>query len=562
MAKRLLENGGDDALLKAKQRKEGKTETKTKEEKVEGKSEAKEEEKEEKNEEVKEEIKEEVKEELQDTKEEEVDAILKEVEEGDTPKGTRRKRSSGRQEEEPLPEVEAADTETEYEEPDLSGFPPKLFIEECSYDKLNGMYRIMAKPSRGRPCYCKTANKNVFLYWHSSKRWHVGFELSAKKCTASIPDIGDLALPTEPYPNDWKVIEKHHDKAEGDGVKKDKVKCVSMRVIDGSVLNDSHQKDVIQPLELSSNAREEVLPESKASPSTPRKPNKTNNRPLPKKRNAVAYDEEAALVANAQQSDSEDEPKAKATPSQHSQLSDSNETASGSDSEESSSSESASEDTRKASEAEDTHFQALSQKAQSIVSKLNAMSKDQAAAKVKHLFATMRSKTKKGMPLAAPNGFSPSDMEHIAKWCFRHLGLTDLDVSPSITMSSAGPRTPDEPQPQTPPEDTSKRTEAQTLLPHHTHQPTKSVLRHPADRNKRKRSIQYAPDGDLKTEVTIPSYKSLGEGLWFQCPGSLVNCDHCNRLVPQAMGSLQGAPARSQFAQNLFLCQECSARAQ
>lgn len=66
----------------------------------------------------------------------------------------------------------------------------------------------------------------------------------------------------------------------------------------------------------------------------------------------------------------------------------------------------------------------------------------------------------------------------------RHLGLTDLDVSPSITMqkpqsraraagdrfwlpvtiaiarhlvvlsrSSAGPRTPDEPQPQTPPED-------------------------------------------------------------------------------------------------------------
>eukprot|EP00913_Durusdinium_trenchii_P029389 g27549.t1 len=88
-------------------------------------------------------------------------------------------------------------------------------------------------------------------------------------------------------------------------------------------------------------------------------------------------------------------------------------------------------------------------------------------------------------------------------------------------------------------QDTSKRTEAQTLLPHHTHQPTKSVLRHPADRNKRKRSIQYAPDGDLKTEVTIPSYKSLGEGLWFQCPGSLVNCDHCNRLVPQAMGSLQ-----------------------
>lgn len=96
------------------------------------------------------------------------------------------------------------------------------------------------------------------------------------------------------------------------------------------------------------------------------------------------------------------------------------------------------------------NLQALSQKAQSIVSKLNAMSKDQAislyevvdmqiisaarwclkaAAKVKHLFATMRpvqtasvpsphciiasilfsvltlvcrSKTKKGMPLAAP----------------------------------------------------------------------------------------------------------------------------------------------------------------
>ena len=156
-----------------------------------------------------------------------------------------------------------------------------------------------------------------FLYWHSSKRWHVGFDLSSKKCTAwrsqlevslfctgwdvpqllwhfhflkarSIPDIGDLAPPIEPYPQVWKaasllgilldlvaimhfclrwkrvwlwlyrkcsqleVMEKHRDKA--DGVKKvislvgfpfkrdhvslilvmslspkDKVKCFSMR---------------------------------------------------------------------------------------------------------------------------------------------------------------------------------------------------------------------------------------------------------------------------------------------------------------------------------------------
>jgi len=57
--------------------------------------------------------------------------------------------------------------------------------------------------------------------------------------------------------------------------------------------------------------------------------------------------------------------------------------------------------------------------------------------------------------------------------------------------------------------------------------------------------------------IQIVSYRTSGDTLWFQAPGSTVNCDRCERGVAQSMGALQGAPGHSQFAQDEFLCSDC-----
>merc|ERR1712232_106565 len=64
---------------------------------------------------------------------------------------------------------------------------------------------------------------------------------------------------------------------------------------------------------------------------------------------------------------------------------------------------------------------------------------------------------------------------------------------------------------------------------------------------------------DQYTQTKIDNYRYLGSQLWFIQPGSVVHCDECDRPVAQAQGTLQGAPDRSQFAQNKFVCSDCLA---
>jgi len=88
----------------------------------------------------------------------------------------------------------------------------------------------------------------------------------------------------------------------------------------------------------------------------------------------------------------------------------------------------------------------------------------------------------------------------------------------------------------------------------------RSALRRPGARRNSHRRISYVDESRLITRVQVASYRGCGEQLWFFSPGAVVTCDSCEKDVPQSMGTLQGAPTQSQFAQSLFLCGECSAR--
>jgi len=77
---------------------------------------------------------------------------------------------------------------------------------------------------------------------------------------------------------------------------------------------------------------------------------------------------------------------------------------------------------------------------------------------------------------------------------------------------------------------------------------------HAAAKPKRSR-VAFPPDGLLAQVIFVESDKDLQ--LWFRMPGAVVYCDSCEKGVPQSMGSLQGAPNQSQFAQNKFICSDC-----
>ena len=69
--------------------------------------------------------------------------------------------------------------------------------------------------------------------------------------------------------------------------------------------------------------------------------------------------------------------------------------------------------------------------------------------------------------------------------------------------------------------------------------------------------ISWAGAG-IANYTSIQSFKHLKDKLWFRLPGDLVSCDVCSECVPQCLGSLHGDPKRSIFAQDTFLCTNCS----
>merc|ERR1719375_2912713 len=97
-------------------------------------------------------------------------------------------------------------------------------------------------------------------------------------------------------------------------------------------------------------------------------------------------------------------------------------------------------------------------------------------------------------------------------------------------------------------------------LPHRQNKKLKPVLSKdwkPKKKNGARISFSDTGGGSLAAETAVESYKGAGEQLWYTMPGAIVICDQCEKGVPQGMGTLQGAPNQSQFAQCRFLCSDC-----
>jgi len=58
-------------------------------------------------------------------------------------------------------------------------------------------------------------------------------------------------------------------------------------------------------------------------------------------------------------------------------------------------------------------------------------------------------------------------------------------------------------------------------------------------------------------ELSVTSYRSCNEQLWYTNPQANVMCERCKRRVPQKQGRLRGAGSSS-FMCDEFLCNECS----
>lgn len=138
---------------------------------------------------------------------------------------------------------------------------------------------------------------------------------------------------------------------------------------------------------------------------------------------------------------------------------------------------------------------------------------------------------------------------------------------PQESAKPAAPTTPTEhPAPYTPDENQMSTHPTPNQLPHRTmDEPAKSALKKSGVR-RTNNPIFFPTNVHNPLQLTcvaqapIQSFKAFGDTLWYIAPGQMVQCDGCERSVPQAMGSLQGAHGASQFAQNAFFCIECRPR--
>eukprot|EP00931_Biecheleriopsis_adriatica_P048080 TRINITY_DN2776_c0_g1_i1.p1 TRINITY_DN2776_c0_g1~~TRINITY_DN2776_c0_g1_i1.p1 ORF type:complete len:565 (+),score=157.64 TRINITY_DN2776_c0_g1_i1:89-1783(+) len=491
------------------------------------------------------------------------DAPAQELESED--RGKKKKRRSGEEGEEELPEVADVETDTEYDQIDLSNFPAKLRVEASINEKMNGLYRLLPKPSRGRPSYCKTRHdsKPLFLYWAPSKKWQVGYVCGGKSSFGYCKDIGETYPPIEPYPNVWQVQPKAD---KGDEKKQDKVKCLGMRVIDQDVWEEAQwPQDLIQPDEV---APEKEAAEKSSSPTKEPAAKAKEKTKSPQKATGAApavataakstNDDEAAMVeAAAGSSDESDDDDKKAKES------DSNQTDESQSESESSSSEESASPTKPAAKA--TTLQELSKSAQALITKLHALPPNEAPKKAAQVMEGLRTKIAAGKSVG---GMNTEDLKQVQEYCRRTFGIAPAQAAKpqaakQARQNAAQPSTPDMPdagQPTTPPMDAPIQRVPANALPHRTMKALPKVLRLPGSARNYNRRLNYVDNTQIRTEVSILSYKASGEHLWYQSPGALVFCDDCDRQVPQAMGQLQGAPSRSQFAQNEFLCTECMQR--
>jgi len=495
------------------------------------------------------------------------------------------------------------DSETEYPDLDISDAPEKVRVEGSGRKAIDGLYHLIPKSARGRPSYIAFLDKKaMYLFWNK-KKWMIGSDYGSSRNVASVKDE-ELTTPCEPYPSAWKVFSKETHEY---------LKMMSLRVIDVALspLPDGREKlpsQLDEPRllgglgtgerkrraedapklsgedggELPIKAKKQKVaktPESKKSDgadkvasgkgdSAPAKLGAKKDAP-PKGATGTAKPDGAGKADTTAKSDEEEAPESEiSSSSEESETEESSESSSSESGSEEASPKPAAQENRKAATpatpptpppkplTEEEKRKAAAEKAEAFESRLRAQVARLAPEAVpKYLLRLKESMHKKGTKLEDIAG-GEDKVKEIFERLLKTCGPKEDSKPKTATNNPVAPKKDGLAQPVTPPEVHSR----QDNEPHHRQFPQKrSALKKPyAPRTKQARHISYTDivrRESLTMEVAITCYR--GEPLWVSMPGAVVVCDSCDRGVPQTMGSLQGAPGHSQFAQDRFICNPC-----
>jgi len=504
-------------------------------------------------------------------------------------------------------------------EVDINACPKSLVIEGSTKKGCNGTYNLMNDMIKGRPSYQHTkkdSKDKIWYVYYAKGQWRIGAELGTSKYVLQVKDNGQPA-PVEPYPFLWRSFDKtdagdkfeviSHGMRVMDFALQDPLEELPLQPLEPA--EEKTAGEVASPSRRKSHKKKEVDPakeEKVSAEALAKKEKEAKDAAEEKKMRESLASEKVGVVkkrakedkidaAMIEQADMEDDPKAflidllvEAMRKRGEPVKEGVAQQAASDSDSSEASEAESESDAESSKSSSSSDSAPEESAAAAAPRPNVPVDKEKLAKQRQTFeekirqqlsriADPKERVKK---LGSLRVLMLAGVKKMGE----DYGMEHNDVVALLDsldkQFTGGPSAPKAAPPKhllakakgelkgasTPPEDLarpeSKKVKADPAdgLPHRTQQTQRSKLKSPWSGKRTQSRITYC-DSESGVSVveylTVQSYRSAGEQLWYHQPGATVICDFCSKAVPQAYGSLQGEPERSQFAQSKFLCNDC-----
>lgn len=485
------------------------------------------------------------------------------------------------------------------------GCPAELVVEASGKKSIDGRYTLVPAAFKGRAAYKLQASKkqnDMYLYCKAKgAEWRFGPEIGAGGCIMSVQDCG-LPVPAEPYPHIWRLYQRN------DSGEKVQVPVLAMRVVNAGIGEDPLR--FVRFIEAPVEGAEGTDAEAAVQPT--KKSKKSHKKVVQKGEPLEPMEVDSKGEASASAVGNGDSPKAKAEASSGATAStdasvgekkadaeqqvskteapkDGGEAAGEAEGRESSSESSeAEEDEAKSDSSDESSAEEAQPKSSASADEAKA------AATAANLAAQVQKRDAfearlRGQFSKLNGGVAvKAKLEQVKSALAKqetmvHLGYSQAEVTALLeSLAKEFQKTAPKAPPRPPPKHLLKQDAREDGVvskaappkseggPLHAHRkfqvaPSISKLRNKwgpkhANRIGFKDSTQTLPGAapqPLHKEVSVESFRSWGSQLWFQAPGQIVECDTCEKTVPQAHGCLQGAPEKSQFAQMRFICCEC-----
>lgn len=458
---------------------------------------------------------------------------------------------------------------------DVRKFPPLVFAMGAAADKIgvSGKYVQLRPLRRNKPQYCRVGTKPMYFFAIDTG-WQFDRSRRERKPLAKVPSVKGR-LPLDPHPHVWEVLEKSDKKTRWKP-------GLDIRLLPGQLWGAStrvsSEDEVLRAI-----LRKQLEPEPK-SPKTPTgkdkqqekgKPPKKSKTPSPKKLptkekakkakgKAVAkvpeepvVDADAALVESAAAAQAQDS---------------GNESASSPS--ESSSSSSESEETSEPQKAIPQPAKVLSGASYIGAGTLGngpwwstsskAKTADDVITMIERRLEPMETTEERlrYVKLMRERAKTSAKSKEVRNWREVPDWLQRKEME--LKALAAGRATSSVARPSADPilAQALADRDRDGFAPCHRQLPLplKSGLKRrgtapPGAHPPLRRRIQMDPKDVVKNP--IHSYKHYSE-LWFSQPGSVVYCDRCEKQLPQMEGCLQKLENRSDFAQEAWLCHNCS----